>query len=152
MLFLGTMMAAPSVVQASRRIPKPEDYLVKGLDKIEQAFESFHGQMFAGLVSTQLYETDKQDDGALMFWMFIPEKTAHEDSLTVWLNGGPGCSSMSGCLFEHCPVTIPLKPAGYFGIDPTKGLEPNKYAWTNANAMMYVETSSKTTSIYPIEV
>lgn len=46
---------------------------------------------------------------------------------------------MSGCLFEHCPVTIPLKPAGYFGIDPSAGLQPNQYAWTHASNMIYVE-------------
>lgn len=89
MLFLGTAGPSSIGVQARRSngasIPKPKDYLVRGLEKIEPAFESFQGQMYAGLVSTQLYDEDNDDDdgGALMFWMFLPDEPAHDDSLTV---------------------------------------------------------------------
>lgn len=74
-----------------------------------------------------------------MFWLFAPDQPTYDDTLLVWNNGGPGCSSMSGALFENSPVTIHRYPAGFYGIDPAVPLEYNPYAWTNATWMMFVE-------------
>jgi hypothetical protein len=132
------------------------DYRVHGLEDIEPAFAQFDGHMYAGLMSTidvtsssssnkhptkqqEQEQDDDDDEGALMFWLFVPSAPVYDDTLVIWLNGGPGCSSMSGCLFENCPATIPRKPAGYFPIDAQAPLEPNPYAWTHATPIMYVE-------------
>jgi carboxypeptidase C (cathepsin A) len=135
-------------------IPTKEEYLVHGLDEIEPAFATFQGDMYAGLVPTTLFsdittstttsstsnETTSTTIGKLMFWLFVPDNVIHDDTIVIWLNGGPGCSSFAGCLFEHGPVTIPLHPAGFYGTDDDpKILQPNVYAWTNATIMLYVE-------------
>jgi hypothetical protein len=59
-----------------------EDYLVKGLEKVEPAFESFDGVMFAGMIPTTLLSELNNDDGSpgkLMFWLFAPNKPVHDD-------------------------------------------------------------------------
>ena len=130
------------------RLPSRDEFLVQGLAEIEPAFASFEGAMYAGLVPTTLYadlqqqdQQQKDDDavGELMFWLFAPDQPKFDDTLMIWNNGGPGCSSLSGALFENSPVTIPRYPAGYFGINPTERLQANPFAWTNTTMMMFVE-------------
>lgn len=57
-----------------------------------------------------------------------------------WLNGGPGCSSISaGNLFEIAPVTSPHFRAGY---PKTRYNEPfiyNEWAWTHATNLLFIE-------------
>lgn len=59
---------------------------------------------------------------------------AHEDPehkpLVLWLNGGPGCSSLDGWANEHGPMQ--LKEDGKFYI--------NEYSWNRAANMIYLES------------
>ena len=48
----------------------------------------------------------------------------------IWLNGGPGCSSLEGFLQENGP---------YVWQSGTYQPVPNPYAWTNLTNMLYVE-------------
>jgi len=115
-----------------------DDFLVTGLEEIEPAFATFQGQMHAGLLS--ITENIEEDNGKLMFWMFEPDKPKVDDSLVIWMNGGPGCSSFHAGLFlEMAPVTVPLQPAGSFGQQEFVQKEFNEYAWTNVTTVMYVE-------------
>lgn len=53
------------------------------------------------------------------------------DDVVIWLNGGPGCSSLDGLFEENGPVTL------RGGKNVT--VEKNKYSWTNLSYMVYVD-------------
>ncbi|RVW71661.1 hypothetical protein VitviT2T_022590 [Vitis vinifera] len=76
--------------------------------------------------------TDDQH-GRALFYYFVEAETAHPLSrpLTLWLNGGPGCSSLGfGAFMENGP----FQP-GENGI-----LVKNKHSWNIESNMLYVES------------
>ena len=56
--------------------------------------------------------------------------SAPQNSITIWLNGGPGCSSLEGFLEENGPW---LWQPGVFA--PVE----NSYTWANITNMLWVE-------------
>ena len=120
----------------AKRLPAASDLKVNGLERVEPAFEHFQGHMYSGLLPM-----DNGDrHGELMFWLFSPSHPTVADTITVWLNGGPGCSSFfAGVFFETAPVTIPLKAAGTCCVDQQEPFVYNEYSWATATHMLYVE-------------
>ncbi|KAF8390249.1 hypothetical protein HHK36_024774 [Tetracentron sinense] len=71
--------------------------------------------------------------GRALFYYFIEADTADPLSrpLTLWLNGGPGCSSLGfGAFMEHGP----------FQPDENGLLVKNKYSWNLESNMLYLES------------
>lgn len=122
-----------------------QDFWVQGLEDVQPAYANFEGKMYAGRLPADNHGDGNHDNhedriGDTMFWMFQPTTQAVEDTLVIWLNGGPGCSSFNcGVMMEHSPVTQPLHAAGYCCLQPTPELQSNPYAWTQATTMLYVE-------------
>jgi carboxypeptidase C (cathepsin A) len=63
---------------------------------------------------------------------------AKKDKLVVWLNGGPGCSSMVGMMWENGPFTIQE------GTDRKYDLKRSEYAWNEVAHMLFVEQPVRT--------
>lgn len=46
--------------------------------------------------------TVDQNHGRNLFYYFVEsERKPSEDPVVLWLNGGPGCSSFDGFIYEH---------------------------------------------------
>ncbi|KAI0924127.1 hypothetical protein AcW1_006330 [Taiwanofungus camphoratus] len=70
---------------------------------------------------------DVAEDKHLFFWFFEARHNPAEAPLVLWLNGGPGCSSSTGLLFELGPCSI---------ADGGANVTYNKYSWnTHANVI-----------------
>ncbi|KAI0714777.1 alpha/beta-hydrolase [Earliella scabrosa] len=72
---------------------------------------------------------DISDSRHLFFWFFEARKDPESAPLMMWLNGGPGCSSTTGLLFENGPCTIE---------DPQTTV-PNPHSWTNVANMIFLD-------------
>ncbi|XP_019083740.1 PREDICTED: serine carboxypeptidase-like 10 isoform X3 [Camelina sativa] len=73
-----------------------------------------------------------EEENIQVFYYFIKsEKNPKEDPLLLWLDGGPGCSSLGGLLFENGPLA--LKSEVYNGITPS--LVSTTYSWTKVAEM-----------------
>ncbi|KAL2068053.1 hypothetical protein VTL71DRAFT_16151 [Oculimacula yallundae] len=83
------------------------------------------GEMYSGLIPI-----DMNDPSRALFFVFQPTVGAPVDEITIWLNGGPGCSSLEGFFQEN----------GRF-IWTTGMYEPmhNPYSWVNLTNVLWVE-------------
>ncbi|KAI3516898.1 hypothetical protein L1887_16036 [Cichorium endivia] len=79
------------------------------------------------------YVTVNESHGrALFYWFFEAEETPHEKPLLLWLNGGPGCSSIGfGGLEELGPFAVKKDKSG---------LLLNDYAWNKAVNLLFLES------------
>lgn len=62
---------------------------------------------------------------------FESQNNPSTDPLILWLNGGPGCSSMLGMLYEHGPFVFP---------DGSAETVWNIYSWNTNASVIYMES------------
>ncbi|OCT62781.1 hypothetical protein XELAEV_18043872mg [Xenopus laevis] len=70
------------------------------------------------------------DGKHLHYWFVESQKDPSTNPLVLWLNGGPGCSSLDGLLTEHGPFLIQQD-----GVT----LEYNDYSWNKIANVLYIE-------------
>lgn len=82
-------------------------------------------QQFGGYIPV-----DEKQDRALFYYFAEAETDPASKPLVLWLNGGPGCSSIgAGAFCEHGP----FKPSGQI-------LVKNDYSWNKEANMLYLES------------
>jgi carboxypeptidase C (cathepsin A) len=67
-----------------------KDFVVHNLDKVEPAYATFNGTMYAGRLPANNIDAASgvERTGDTMFWMFEPTEQSVPDTLVIWLNGG----------------------------------------------------------------
>uniref|UniRef100_A0A1J3EBX5 Serine carboxypeptidase-like 7 n=1 Tax=Noccaea caerulescens TaxID=107243 RepID=A0A1J3EBX5_NOCCA len=77
-----------------------------------------------------------EEEEVQLFYYFIKsERNSEEDPLLIWLSGGPGCSALSGLLYENGPITV--KYEVYNGTLPS--LVSTTYSWTKTASIIYLD-------------
>lgn len=116
-------------------LPSPEDHLVADLPYLNP--QSFTTRHYAGHIPAS-----QEDDKKLFYWLFEPDISSHPEitdsdiPLLIWLNGGPGCSSMDGLFIENGPLK--LVPPSESHSDWS--IQTNEYSWHKAPAyMLYID-------------
>ncbi|KAM0481366.1 hypothetical protein ACHAPX_003470 [Trichoderma viride] len=85
-----------------------------GVDKVKQ---------FSG------YLDDDEKDKHLFYWFFESRNDPKNDPVILWLNGGPGCSSLTGLFFELGPASINEKIE----------IVNNPHAWNNNASVIFLD-------------
>ncbi|VYS58556.1 unnamed protein product [Arabidopsis thaliana] len=104
----------------------PKSALITNLPGFNGTFPSKH---YAGYVAI-----DKHRNKNLWYYFVESERNASVDPVVLWLNGGPGCSSMDGFVYEHGP----------FNFEPKKKnshlLHLNPYSWSKVSNIIYLDS------------
>jgi serine carboxypeptidase-like clade 1 len=79
------------------------------------------------------------DEGSgrrLFYYLVTSERDAAADPVVLWLNGGPGCSSLDGFVYENGPFNFER------GSDPggLPNLELNPYSWSKVSNVVYLDS------------
>ncbi|CAI0430544.1 unnamed protein product [Linum tenue] len=89
-----------------------------------------------GTTFSSIVETLPGFSGPLPFKLETEsERNPDEDPLLLWLTGGPGCSALSGLLFEIGPLRFEV--VEYNGTLPTLALNP--HSWTKVASIIFMD-------------
>uniref|UniRef100_A0A060TBY4 Carboxypeptidase n=1 Tax=Blastobotrys adeninivorans TaxID=409370 RepID=A0A060TBY4_BLAAD len=75
------------------------------------------------------YLKQKSADKNFFYWFFESRNDPKNDPLVLWLNGGPGCSSLTGLFFELGPASI--NKEGH----PVR----NPHSWNNNASVIFLD-------------
>ncbi|XP_030925980.1 serine carboxypeptidase-like 45 isoform X2 [Quercus lobata] len=81
-------------------------------------------QQFSGYISV-----DEKQNRALFYYFVEAESQPGSKPLVLWLNGGPGCSSVASAFLEHGPFKV-----------RGDNLVRNEYNWNKEANMLYLES------------
>ncbi|ORY86969.1 Alpha/Beta hydrolase protein [Protomyces lactucae-debilis] len=73
---------------------------------------------------------DVEENKHFFYWFFESRNDPKNDPIVLWLNGGPGCSSLTGLFFELGPASI--KSDG-------KTIKHNPHSWNNNASVIFLD-------------
>ncbi|XP_027344942.1 serine carboxypeptidase-like 7 [Abrus precatorius] len=78
---------------------------------------------------------DEREEVQLFYYFVESERSPMNDPLLLWLIGGPGCSGLSGFLYENGPLMLNYDKVN--GTIPELRLNPN--SWSKVLNILYVD-------------
>lgn len=75
------------------------------------------------------YLDDNKNDKHLFYWFFESRNDPKNDPVILWLNGGPGCSSLTGLFMELGPASVNKKIQ----------LTNNPHSWNNNASVIFLD-------------
>ncbi|XP_043703467.1 serine carboxypeptidase 1-like [Telopea speciosissima] len=106
----------------------PESALVTNLPGFSGTLPSKH---YSGYITVD--ETNQRN---LFYYFVLSEGSPSKDPVVLWLNGGPGCSSFDGFVYEHGPFNF--EAANTSGGLPQLHLNP--YSWSKVSNIIYLDS------------
>ncbi|KAI4304190.1 hypothetical protein MLD38_039739 [Melastoma candidum] len=102
------------------------------IDKLPGFVGSFPSQHYAGYVTIE----GKPGKKNLFYYFIASERSPSKDPVVLWLNGGPGCSSFDGFVYEHGPFLF------HSGLTPGSLpiLRINPYSWSKVSNIIYLDS------------
>ncbi|KAL6504829.1 Serine carboxypeptidase-like 42 [Orobanche hederae] len=100
---------------------------------VEDLVKSLPGQpnvtfrQYAGYV-----DVDGENGRSLFYYFVEAEENPDEKPLTLWFNGGPGCSSIGGGAFSELGPFFPRADG--------RGLKVNSKSWNKVSNLLFVES------------
>ncbi|XP_030942589.1 serine carboxypeptidase-like 17 isoform X2 [Quercus lobata] len=76
------------------------------------------------------------DEVQLFYYFIESERSPEDDPLVLWLNGGPGCSALSGLMYEIGPFTFDYANSKTY----SPKLKLNPYSFTKVANIIFVDT------------
>jgi hypothetical protein len=127
-------------------VPAPTDLITKighaGIDVRYKEVPAGICELDPSVKSYSGY-ADVDDDQHIFWWFFEARNGDPKDApLTVWINGGPGSSSMIGLFQELGPC----------GIGPDLKPFNNPYSWTNVSNMLFIDEPTTVGLSYSIPI
>ncbi|KAL8233961.1 hypothetical protein R6Q59_020061 [Mikania micrantha] len=77
----------------------------------------------------------ENEDVQLFYYFIQSESDPNNDPLMLWITGGPGCSSISGLIYEIGPIQF--EAMDYNGSFPNLILKP--YSWTKMTSIIFLD-------------
>ncbi|XP_027183768.1 serine carboxypeptidase-like 21 [Coffea eugenioides] len=118
----------------------PKASLITHLPGFNGTFPSKH---YSGYVR---FKGQRHPTRRHLFYYFVEsERNPSKDPVVLWLNGGPGCSSFDGFVYEHGPFNFeaPQKQ----GEHPILHLNP--HSWSKVSNIIYLDSPSGVGFSYP---
>ncbi|KAA8543574.1 hypothetical protein F0562_021680 [Nyssa sinensis] len=106
----------------------PQGALITQLPGFNGTFPSKH---YSGYVTV-----DESHGKKLFYYFVVSERNPSEDPVVLWLNGGPGCSSFDGFVYEHGPFNF--EAGKTYGNLPQLHLNP--YSWSKVSNIIYLDS------------
>ncbi|CAJ0569096.1 unnamed protein product, partial [Mesorhabditis spiculigera] len=106
--------------------------LALAADKASDKITDLPGLTFTPTFNQYSGYLDTSPGNHLHYWFVEAQQNPDKAPLLLWLNGGPGCSSMDGFLTEMGPFR-PTKDNG-------SSLVENVYSWNKLANMLYLES------------
>lgn len=101
-------------------------------DEVHAIVPDYSHKWYSGKIfihSGYLALSHDDEDGAFHYVFFESQRDPTGDPLVLWLNGGPGCSSMIGMVYENGPFVF--RPN-------TTNFELNENAWNKKANLLYI--------------
>ena len=85
-------------------------------------------ESYSGLITV-----DAVNNGSMFFWFFPAEEAPETAPVVIWLQGGPGSSSMFGLLKLHGPLLTETDENGVLGV------RDNPFSWSKKHNIIYID-------------
>jgi len=108
---------------SAEELPSRESHLVKNLPLLRTKFPN---KQYAGHIPASSMDRN------IFYWLIEPEVKDASTPLLIWLNGGPGCSSLIGLFVENGPFRLRK-----VNNDWSVGLNP--HSWHKLAYVLYID-------------